>query len=278
MSEPFQGSQRSNSLSSNIQYDNEWSQRILNIYQTPDIIAQRQQVLDMLKPKKGDNVLDIGSGPGLVAQEIAQIVGPDGSVKCIDNSDAMNVLAKQICAKYPYVEIKKADVTSLPFPDNYFDTAVSTQVYEYVDDIGTSLTELHRVLKPGGRALILDTDWDTLIWHTHDIERMRRILQTFEGHCSHPRLPRTLTSQLLTTGFQVESQSVYVILNTSYNPNTYTYGLIDFIESYVTNSDETSKKEVREWADELRQLGKEGNYFCSNNRYLFLVTKPNEKM
>lgn len=264
-------------MGDNILYDREWSQRILNIYQTPDVVTQRQRVLAQLKPQKGDVVLDIGSGPGLMAKDIAQIVGTEGSVKGVDVSDAMNTLARQVCSAYPFVEIKTADATALPFPDDSFDAAVSTQVYEYVDEVDTALSELYRVLRPGGRALILDTDWDTLIWNTHDLERMRRVLQIFEGHCSHPRLPRTLTSLLQTAGFRVEAQSVYVLFNTTYDPNTYTYGIIDFIETYVANADGISPEEASGWANELRHLGEQGDYFCSNNRYLFLALKPKEE-
>lgn len=257
-----------------IQYDDEWSRRILTIYQTPDVVAQRQAVLSALKLREGEEVLDVGSGPGLLARDVAEQVGPRGRVLGVDISEAMNSLARQVCADYDYVAFEGVDATHLPFADGSFDVAVSTQVYEYIEDLNVALDELYRVLKLGGRALLLDTDWETLIWHTENRERMRRILDAFENHCSNPRLPRTLASCLRASGFEVDAQSVYVLLNTAYDPNTYTYGLLDFIASYVVEAGHVPEEEAQAWLDEQRRLGEEGRYFCSNNRYLFSAVKP----
>ena len=148
------------------------------------------------------------------------------------------------------------------------------QVYEYIEDIQSCLCELYRVLKPGGRALVLCTDWDTLIWNTSNRERMKRIMTAFEAHCADPRLPRTLAPKLRDAGFQIIDQDVYIVLNPQYDENTYSHGVIDFIASYVANKDGITSAETAAWADELRQKGQENRYFCSINRYLFLIAKP----
>jgi arsenite methyltransferase len=64
----------------------------------------------------------------------------------------------------------------LPYPHRAFDAAVSTQVYEYVADVATAPAELRRLLRPGGRALVLDTEWDSVVWHVADRDRHRRIM------------------------------------------------------------------------------------------------------
>ena len=79
--------------------------------------------------------------------------------------------------------ILKADATRLPFEAGHFDAAVSTQVYEYVPDVDRALADLYRVLRPGGRALILDTDWDSLVWHSSDQAR---------GSSNSPMIPAPL--------------------------------------------------------------------------------------
>jgi ubiquinone/menaquinone biosynthesis C-methylase UbiE len=93
--------------------------------------------------------LDIGSGPGLLAYDMASTVGPEGRVCGFDFSEPMLAISRKRCAQQDWVEFDLEDVGKLPYADHSFDAAVSTQVYEYVHDIGGALTELFRVLRPG---------------------------------------------------------------------------------------------------------------------------------
>ena len=145
-------------------------------YLSPDLIAQRVRTLDLLAPRLGENILDIGVGPGLLAYDLARLVGPAGRVVGVDVSADMVALAGTRLGDMAQVELAVGDAVRLPVPDGAFDAAVSTQVYEYVADMPAALAELHRVLKPGGRALILDTDWRSIVWHSSDKARMERVL------------------------------------------------------------------------------------------------------
>jgi ubiquinone/menaquinone biosynthesis C-methylase UbiE len=75
----------------------------------------------------------------------------------------MLATSRKRCAGQPWVELRTADARKLPYPDASFDAAVSTQVYEYVAHILAALAELHRVLRAGGRAVILDSDYGSLL-------------------------------------------------------------------------------------------------------------------
>jgi ubiquinone/menaquinone biosynthesis C-methylase UbiE len=67
-----------------------------------------------------------------------------------------------------HVHVRAGDVAALPYVDQTFDAAVCTQVYEYVPDVDRALAELRRVLTPGGRAVIVDTDWESCVWNSSD--------------------------------------------------------------------------------------------------------------
>jgi SAM-dependent methyltransferase len=65
------------------------------------------------------------------------------------------------------------DVNALPCEDACIDIALASQVYEYVETIDAALRELARVIRPGGRAVLVDTDWESAVWASHDDVRMR---------------------------------------------------------------------------------------------------------
>src|SRR5207248_11326549 len=112
------------------------------MYATPDVIAQRQAVLRMLRLGPGERVLDIGAGPGFLACEMGRAVGRSGRVRGIDVSESFVVMARSRCPEQPWVEFRAGDAVRLPFGEAEFDVGVSTQVYDYVSDVRAALAEL----------------------------------------------------------------------------------------------------------------------------------------
>ncbi len=261
-------------MSEGLQFDEEATRRLEAIYLTPDVVAQRGETLKALDLKQGERVLDIGAGMGLLAYEMAATVGPEGRVSGIDISDDMLALARRRCADQPWTEFRNADATALPYEDESFDAAVSTQVYEYVPDIPKALAELHRVLRPGGRAVILDTDYGSLVMHTENPERMNRVLAAWDEHFVYGDLPRTLSPRLRDAGFTLRERAVVPMFNPEYHANTYSHGMIGLIASFVVGRNGVTKEEAGAWAAEFAELGREGKYFFSLNRYLFVADKP----
>jgi hypothetical protein len=81
-----------------------------------------------------------------------------------------------------------------------FDEEASTRVeaiYATPDVVGQRHAVLRALeLRPGGRAVVLDTDWATTVWHSDDRARMERVLAAWAEHAAHLDLPRTLTPRL----------------------------------------------------------------------------------
>jgi arsenite methyltransferase len=255
-------------------FDEEMSRKVEALYLTPDVVAQRRQVLEALNPAAGEHVLDIGSGPGLLAYDIAAAVSRTGCVCGIDASSAMVAMSGKRCAEQPWTEFRTADAAQLPYPDHSFDAAVSTQVYEYVPDVPEALRELHRVLRPGGRAVIMDTDYGSLVINTEDQPRMARVLAVWDEHFAHPNLPRTLTRQLRDAGFTVRERIAIPMFNPEFEDNTFAKGMLALMASFAPGRKGVSQSEADAWFAEFAALGKEGKFFFSINRYLFVADKP----
>jgi ubiquinone/menaquinone biosynthesis C-methylase UbiE len=257
-----------------IQFDERASRRLLQTYKTPDIVEQRRIVLRALAPEPGERVLDIGSGPGLMAAELAAAVGPDGRVDGIDVSESMLAIANEQPRENTAapVTFTAGEALSIPFADEIFDAVVSTQVYEYVSDIPAALAQARRVLRPGGRIAILDTDWDSIVWRSGDRERMQRVLTVWDEHLADPYLPRSLPSALTHSQFSDIRCEVVPMFNVGYRVETFSAGLLEMIAGFVRGRGEVSVEEAAAWAEDLRTLG--DGYFFSLNRYLFVATRP----
>jgi SAM-dependent methyltransferase len=237
------------------------------------VAGQRRTVLAALDLKPGEDVLDIGSGPGFLACEMSGEVGPDGSVTGVDPSQAMLSMARsrpRPAGSAP-VGFRPGEAAALPCAGASFDVVTSTQVYEYVQDVPAALAEAWRVLRPGGRLLVLDTDWGSIVWRSADPDRMRRVLSARDGHLADPHLPRRLSGLLGDAGFSVTDRAAIPLLNVGYDPDTFSAGLIEFIAAFVPGHSEMTAGDLRSWASDLTGLGP--GYFFSLNRYQFLGVK-----
>ena len=158
--------------------------------------------------------------------------------------------------------------------DATFDVAISVQVYEYIAEIGTALAELYRVLRPGGRAAIISSDWKSLAWNAQDEGRMQRVLTAFAEHCAHQDLPRYLRPHIGVAGLQLTHLQVIPQFNPIYDTNSYSTHLANGIRAFVAGRQGVTQEEAAAWIADLQACGAAGDYFFNLNQYLFLVTKP----
>jgi arsenite methyltransferase len=254
-------------------FDEDAARRLEAAYNTSDIVAQRASVLTMLALVPGQHVLDVGVGPGFLAAEMAAEIGAGGRVCGIDLSDSMLAIAaaRPVGPNAAIVELARGSAEEIPYDDGSFDVVVTTQVLEYVSDVPRALVEIHRVLKPGGRALILDTDWDSLVWHSPDEELMSRVLVAWAEHLADPHLPRTLGRSLARAGFEAGPPTVLALLNAGNPRDSFSGILLGLIATFVVDRHGLDRETVDAWAASMREL--EADWFFSLNRYVFLATR-----
>ena len=115
--------------------------------------------VDLAAVRNGQRVLDLASGTGDLASRFAGLVGPDGLVVMSDINAAMleqgrnRMLGEGHVGNVQFMQI---DAEKIPFPENSFDCVTIAFGLRNVTDKDGALSEMHRVLKPGGRALVLE--------------------------------------------------------------------------------------------------------------------------
>lgn len=256
-----------------LEFDDEFSRLMEEFNISAGAVERRARILAALGLKSGTQVLDVGSGPGHQAFEIAQVVGSGGRVEGVDSAEGSVEIGRRRCSGLDNVCFTLGDAYDLPYDDGTFDSAMSSQVFEYLDNVPKALGEMFRVLKPGGRVLIHGTGWGALLWHSSDPDRMSRILKIWDSHLADPRMPETMVKRLHDAGFAGASAEPIVHIEMSYDPSGMSAILMKFVGGYVV-SQGASQSEADAWAEELRDLGSTGEYFFSSNEYIFTAQKP----
>ncbi|WP_369392917.1 methyltransferase domain-containing protein [Streptomyces sp. CG1] len=124
--------------------------------------SYKQRMLDELEVCAGHVVLDLGCGPGTDLEALAEAVTPAGSVIGVDHDRKMVDAARARTAGQTVVDVRHADIHDLPVPDHTADRARTDRVLQHVADPLVALGEMRRVLRPGGRLVMGEPDWETL--------------------------------------------------------------------------------------------------------------------
>lgn len=109
--------------------------------------------------RPGHKVLDIAGGTGDLSAKFSKLVGKEGKVVLADINSSMLKVGRDKLMNNGIagnIEFVQADAQKLPFPDNYFDCITIAFGLRNVTDKDEALRSMHRILKPGGRLLVLE--------------------------------------------------------------------------------------------------------------------------
>jgi demethylmenaquinone methyltransferase/2-methoxy-6-polyprenyl-1,4-benzoquinol methylase/phosphoethanolamine N-methyltransferase len=129
---------------------------LMSFGRLPDL---RKETLRIAGLQPGESILDVGCGTGSLTLMAAEQLGPDARVAGIDASPEMIEQArKKASKKKREVDFRVAPIEQLPYGDAEFDAVLSSLMLHHLpDDLkAQGLAEVHRVLKPGGRLVVLD--------------------------------------------------------------------------------------------------------------------------
>lgn len=144
----------------------------------------------------GMRLLDVGCGPGSITLGLAERLAP-GEVVGLDLSAETLAAARQdaVTRGISNLRYEEGSVYALPFSDASFDAVFAHQVLQHLQEPGTAIAEMLRVLRPGGFVAVRDVDWGTAAYWPSDpwIDRFIDVhLRTWTQNGGDPRIGRKL--------------------------------------------------------------------------------------
>lgn len=171
-----------------------------------EMLVYRPQHEAMIAPlgiEPGHTVVDFGCGPGFVAEEFARRVGEHGKVFGLDINaqfvDRATIRARE--SHLSNIEYVHLPDDAVPLPDASADRLFCKNVLEYVPDAAATIAEQYRLLKPGGRIQLMDSDWGFVIVEPWGKAITDEFFKAAGGAFKEPLIGRKLYGLVCDAGF-----------------------------------------------------------------------------
>lgn len=223
--------------------------------QQPGVIAWKSTILEGLRLHPGAQVLDLGCGMGADAIDLAAKVAPNGRVTGVDFSETLIAEAiRRNAARNLPVTFEVGDAQALRFPDRTFDAVRTERMLMHVPNPQQALSEMARVLRPGGRMAVQDFDWESQFCDSPYKDTTRKIALSFCDSMKNGWIGRRLPRLFREVGMKDVSLSFHTI--------TVTYDFLQLlIGGHVARAVSTgvlSEQEADLWWSHLAQANAEG--------------------
>lgn len=172
----------------------------------PEAVALRERGYDLLDPAPDAVIADVGCGGGRAVHELS---GRGARAIGIDPSEGMINAARR---RWPELDFRSGAAEGLPFGDGELDGFRADKVLHALSDPRAAVREAHRVLKTGGRALLVGQDWDFFAVDADDHELTRRVIRTRAAAVPSPNIARGYGNLLRDNGFTDVEVEVHAVL------------------------------------------------------------------
>lgn len=243
----------------------------------PSTTRIRSEFIQRVGVQKGDRVLDVGSGTGVLTREIAPFTGESGHVIGVDPNfrlvETARKLSKEkgITGKVSYC-MGEGEVINFS-ADNAYHVVTVSQLFSHVSDPGQVLYEMIRVTKPGGKIALLDYDFTTLSTSHPDRETTEKIRRfVLENYLVNPVGIRTLPPLFYEFGMENIEMAAWVHLEQDAE-GPITRILQEAIEG-IAGKEKFSPSVTAAWQEERLKQASQGGYFTSLSYFALYGTKP----
>ena len=171
---------------------------------SPPISRLRAWALDAVAVRSGEVVLDVGSGTGTVTRLLGNLVAPEGEAIGVEPNVRLRQIAEARATAAACVRFVDGLAGELPMADGSVDVLWCERVLQHLPDPQAAIEEFARVLRPGGRAVLLDSDHASRVMSALDYEVEARLTAAFMGQIPNPRAARLIPQQAIRAGFTVD--------------------------------------------------------------------------
>lgn len=169
----------------------------------PSVQRLRDWSLAAIAPAGGEVAVDVGCGTGAEVRRLAELVGPHGRAVGVEPHPGLRGVAAERSAGTG-ASFVDGDAVSLPFDDAGVDVLRCERVFQHLPDPAGAAREIARVLRPGGRAVVIDSDWSTVVTRPGDADVVRRYNEAMWRRTPNPFAGRDLRAQLQAAGLTVD--------------------------------------------------------------------------
>jgi ubiquinone/menaquinone biosynthesis C-methylase UbiE len=236
----------------------------------PTIVVPKEIIIDGLRLRGGERVLDVGCGMGADVFDLAAKVGATGHVTGIDISASVIAEARRRAeGRHLPVSFEIGDSQSLHFADGAFDAVRTERMLMHVPDAERAFGEMVRVLRPGGRMSVFDFDWETQFCDSPLRAVTRKIAQSFCDGIKHGwigrQLPRLFKRHRLT--------DISVVYHTVTVPFAFLQLLLGGHVARAVASGTLSSTEANTWWMALARADREGTFLYGFTAMIVAGTK-----
>ena len=241
----------------------------------PDQILLRRELLQAASLRPGDTAVEIGCGTGVLLAELAETVGPTGSIVGIEPQPQFADAARQRLAQVGlgWGQVYNQGAETLPLDDATADACLAQTVLIHIPDAEAVLSEMCRVVRPGGRVASIDQDGDTTAIDHPDREVTRRLVRFSSDH----RFADGWTGRRLLRMFRdagLTDVRVTVRTHIDTEPGSFLHSIALRLAEAAMQAGAVGEREANRWLAQLAELAEAGSFFASINYYLCAGTKP----